>query len=232
MTIVDIVVLRRSVLRRALLAGAIGTALVATALSGSAAAARSGSPSPKALFGCPLQNVARRPALASVSHPLAELGLEVVLPKWLKATRRAPQRVDFQSKSWRLSLRSTYQAPKGGLSAVRVAAERTELGASHAARRCERAVLRGWLPAKSDLFRHAELGVYGRPLGLRRRTFALFLTRADGRVLTATLTGKWKGTKTGPDLRDVAAIFGAILAAPHVSQKALKGREPRPVVQR
>jgi len=189
-------------------------AAVVVLLSLSGPGASAAPPSPTKIFACPLGGLkAATPDLKAVPVVLAPLGLQARLPPWLKVKSSAPQRVDLASKSWRLSLRRSRQAPKRGAAAVKRAMERYELRASHISSRCERASLTNVLPKRSLLFTRARLGSYTRPLGQRRRSHALYLELRDGTVMTAVVTGFWRRSRTGPSLQTALDLLGAVAAA-------------------
>ena len=103
--------------------------------------------------------------------------------------------------------RGTLVSPER-LDFVRRSVELTELGPSHAGPDCEAGLVRavrqvtGW----SDL----QVGVYGRPLAGRQRSYALFVALPDG-TLTVVVTARWRKRDAGPDLDTVRRLLGGVL---------------------
>ncbi|MGM0577062.1 MAG: hypothetical protein ACQEXJ_15155 [Myxococcota bacterium] len=160
------------------------------------------------LFGCPLLAPAEefRPPDDWEGHPLPEVGAEIALPPgWeLKWERGAPV-VDREQVD--IALRRGRLVTTERLAFVRHAVELRELGPSHAGPSCEAALVdrlrqvTGW-----DAL---TVGVYARPLGWRRRHFALYVGLPDG-SLTVVLRLRWDKDPYGPDLALVRRLLGGI----------------------
>ena len=94
---------------------------------------------------------------------------------------------------------------------MRDAIERVSLGPSHAGPRCSQLLdqrLKGATGLSS-----VSVGIYGRPLGERRRSYGLYARLPQG-TLTAVLTARWSASDEGPDLEIVRRVLGGIRALP------------------
>ncbi len=186
------------------------------ALAAVLTSAQAGPPAPSTLFGCPLAGVEqpkRGAKTARAPRILTQVRLAVELPGALQIKAMAPQRVDLAARRRTLSLRRSHRAPAGGLDEAKAAMERYELRRSHISRSCERAALARILPATSTTFRRARLGVHSRPLGQRRRTYALYLEAVDHTVVLAVVTVTWPRSHEGPSLKEVSALLRGVASA-------------------
>ncbi len=184
-----------------------GLVLLLGSLGASSAAAP---PPPESLFGCPLAAPMQSFEAPREWQPTAVEGLDLLLdlpPRWELvvdgdvATARPPNR------RHRITVRQSRLVSHDRLHYVRRAVELTELGPSHAGERCEeslRTVLR-----QATGFDPLTVGVYGRPLGERRRSYALFATHGQG-TITVVVTVRWGRSDPGPPLDLVRALLGGV----------------------
>ena len=166
-----------------------------------------GTPPPVAtLFGCPVlaPEDRLRPRPDWERRTLGALGVSIATPPgWRVAVDGRVQVIRSISGRTVVSLRRQ-DAP---VAAVRWGVELRELGASHAGPSCERA-LTGRLAGVTGL-PVAGVGVYGRPLGEPRRSFALFVAEPGG-ALTVVLTARWRPADGGPDMEIVRRVLGGL----------------------
>lgn len=163
------------------------------------------------LFGCPLDAPADQwvPRKGWTRTTLAELGIRLETPgAW--ALDESPSRASLESASGKTRIRITQsRLPADKLDTVKRATEQRELGPSHAGPACAEAVARHL--AEATGFERVRVGVYGRPLGARQRSYAVYAVHR-GAVLTVILTIKWGRRASGPDLEVVRRVLGGVRA--------------------
>ena len=170
-------------------------------------------PSPAQLFGCPLDEdpSAFVPPAPWSGQRIDELGVTLRLPTDWKVTRRGPVATatspDGQTT---LEVRRQRLGGRPGLAMVRDLLEVRETGPSHAGTLCSDNVTAHLNTGRSWL--HAEVGVYGRPLGERRRTYSLFGARPSD-VVVILVTTRWRARDPGPDLSLVRRLLGSVRPA-------------------
>ena len=170
----------------------------------------SGLPSPESLFGCPLDGdrAAFVPPAPWITHRVPELGLEVQTPPGWRLELRGPIAVAKSPDGLtEVELRSQRLGGKAGLSLVRDMVELRETGPSHVGRRCSEGLSAHLTSGRPWI--HAEVAIYGRPLGERRRTYGLYAARPSD-VLAVFVSTRWGRGEVGPDLKLVRHLLGSV----------------------
>ncbi len=179
-----------------------------------AAAAQAEPPPVERLFGCPLSAPQEgfRPGPGWQRLELEAVGAVVQVPADWKVERTGAlvEIVSSSGKS-RLVLRRSTLAGADRVEEVKRAVEAAELGPSHLGAACERALLERLTGLRG--FGAARLGVYGRPLGDHRRTYAAFLPAGEA-TLSVLLTTRWGRSDDGPDLAVVRRVLGGLEPLP------------------
>lgn len=189
---------------------ALGLATAAVALAGAAP-----SPPPvERLFGCPLQapTAGWRAPAKWAAETLDEVRVQAVLPAaWRRSA--VPGRVEITSPGGdlNLSVRRGADPSPGGLVALRRGVEASELGPSHAGTACGRALAAE--VARVTGLSDVSVGVYGRPLADRRRSYAVFARDRHG-PLVGVVTARWSARASGPDLGLVRRLLAAVRRGP------------------
>lgn len=174
--------------------------------------ARAEPPPVHRLFGCPLRapTEAFRPPAEWRVYREGELGLSFAAPAgWEVLRSGAVVSVGAPDGRTTLTLRRGRLVSAERLSFVRRSMELTELGPSHAGAACQGALteavaaVAGWSAV--------QVGVYGRPLAGRQRSYAVFAPLVDG-TLTVVVTVTWRSRDRGPDLDTVRRLLGGVTA--------------------
>ena len=192
----------------------ISIASVLSAMLMTASAPASSLPNVEALFRCPLE-VAQsdfEPPEHWSRVPAPALGLSVRVPTgWSVDQRPGRLEVTAPDQSIRVSVRRGERVDKKNLAAVRRALEASELGASFVHESCAERVTVAI--ANESPWNALSFGVYGRPLGERRRRVALFGGLDDG-SMAAVVSTRWKRGQTGPDWPTVWRLLGGLRVEP------------------
>ena len=166
------------------------------------------------LFGCPLpaEPSAFVPPETWTKHALPSLGVVMALPpQWTIEDRGAVVKAMAPDKRTGVVLRHSRLTEPARLPFLRQTVEHAELGPSFANKACEDRLVTllaahaGWDPL--------QVGVYGRPLGDRRRRVAMFAGLAAG-SLTAIVSARWRSRARGPDLPLVRRLLGGLRPLP------------------
>lgn len=185
--------------------------LVVLALGGVSASARAELPEVRRLFGCPLGAPpdAFRPPESWTEARLERLGIRMAHPAGWSVERTAGMLAVLRSpeERYHLSLRRGRLVPRGRLDSVRRVRERTRLGPSHAGPRCERRLVESLTEVAG--WSRVGVGIYGRPFGWSRRTYAVFAA-VPGGTLTAVLVVDWPAGGEGPNRERIRRLLGGI----------------------
>lgn len=170
-------------------------------------------PDVERLFGCPLDAPSDKwkPRARWHTTQLRELGIALSTPgAWELEGGRS--RAILRSGSGNTTLRVTQSQLKADkLDTVKRATEQRELGPSHAGPACAEA-LAARIEEATGL-EQIRVGVYGRPLGARQRSYAIYAPHRGG-VLTLVLSIQWGRRAKGPDLEVVRRVLGGLRALP------------------
>lgn len=174
-------------------------------------AARAELPPVERLFGCPI--LAPQEAFETpeewVRHELPSAGVSLALPPdWEVVHEHGVPVVDRdQAYIW---LRRGHRVGAERLPFVRRALELRELGPSHAGPDCERSLVERL--RRATRFEHLLAGVYARPLGWRRRHYALYVGLPDGGgSLALVVRLRWDRLPAdGPDLALLRRLLGGV----------------------
>jgi hypothetical protein len=167
-------------------------------------------PLPTRFFACPLQgeSAAFKTPTHWVQTMVSDTQISISLPPGWKSTEGSIHpRFEAPMGQISITLRRSGPLKLDGLKRLRRVIELTELGPSHAHPRCEKNLgkmihgVSGWASA--------QVGVYGRPMGERKRTYALFGTLPKG-SLTVLITTRWKSSENGPDLHLIRRLMAGI----------------------
>ncbi len=178
------------------------------------ATAEAAPPPVERLFGCPLRAPAEAFRALPEWHRVASGALDVSYatpPGWEATEASEVISIRPAKGGATLTLRRGRLVSPERLAFVRRSVELTELGPSHAGPACERdlveriAQIAGW--------ERVEVGVYGRPLAGRQRSYALFAALPDG-TLTVVVTVTWSKRAGGPDLDLVRRLLGGVVPRP------------------
>lgn len=170
-----------------------------------------GAPPPvETLFGCALDGPPAAFATPAEweAHDVSDLGVHLQLPRgWTVVTDGDVATGRSQDGRHRITVRRGRLVGHERLAFVRRSVELTELGPSHASEACEARLAErlraftGWDPLVA--------GVYGRPLGGRQRSYAMYAGLPDGSV-TVVVTTRWPEKASGPDLDLVRRLLAGV----------------------
>jgi len=180
-------------------------------------------PSTDQLFGCPLSASASDfiPPASWTSQTLDRMNVSLVLPPDWKVQGKEPV-VQASSSDGQtiVTVRKQNLSGLAGLSLARSLVEFTELGPSHMGVACGLSLARQ--VDGLSRWRAVQVSAYGRPLGERRRSFALYAHQGT-EIFTVVVTTRWSREDDGPDLPLVRRLLGALQPYDPSREMALLG---------
>jgi len=195
--------------------------VLAMAIIASAAPADGALPSAEDLFQCPLrvEQADFHPPQHWSTVQAPDLGIAFVVPPgWTQDRRPARFEIVSPDGSVRVSLRRGHRVGKERLNAVRSALEVSELGSSFVHDACAERVTTA--VANEAPWNALSFGLYGRPLGERRRRVALYAGLEDG-TLVAVVSTRWKRGEAGPDWSTVWQLMGGLRVEVRATGKSI-----------
>lgn len=167
-------------------------------------------PSTDRLFGCPLAANPSDfiPPDSWSARTVKGMNIALVLPTdWKVEGKRPVVQATSSDGQTTITVRKQHLSGTAGLSLTRSLMELRELGPSHTGKACG-----AMLSRQVDglgLWRSIQVSTYGRPLGERRRSFALYAHQGT-EVFSVVVTARWSRKADGPDLPMIRQLLGAI----------------------
>ena len=162
------------------------------------------------LFGCPLAANPSDFIPPSTWAPRRVKGMSASLllpPGWrLDGDRPVAQATSADGQT-SVTVRRQSLSGTAGLTLARSLMELRELGPSHTGSLCAATLARQ--VDGLGLWRITQVSTYGRPLGERRRSFALYAHQGT-EIFSVVVTTKWSRQADGPDLRMIRRLLGAL----------------------
>ncbi|MEC9070878.1 MAG: hypothetical protein VX938_00805 [Myxococcota bacterium] len=167
-------------------------------------------PSADRLFGCPLAANPSEfiPPSTWAARRVKGMTASLLLPPdWRLEGDRPVARATSADGQTSVSVRRQSLSGSAGLALARSLMEFRELGPSHTGQLCATTLSRQ--VDGLGLWRGVQVSTYGRPLGERRRSFALYAHRGT-EIYSVVITTRWSRKAEGPDLRMVRRLLGAL----------------------